>query len=138
MNASVLWTILAIVFFIIEGVVPGLVSLWFGIGAIFALFSSFLYTSLVVQIIVFIFFSVISLIILRKFAKEKFYKKGTDFERLIGHTVTITEKDENSNYRVYLDGKYWIVKSQDNIELKDKVEVIGIEGNRLIVKKIEN
>ena len=135
MNATVLWTILAIIFFIIEGVVPGLVSLWFGIGAIFALFSSFIYSSLVVQFIVFIFFSVISLIVLRKFAKKKLDKKNNDFDRLIGHTVTVTEKDENSNYRVYLDGKYWIVKSQDNIELKDKLKVVGIEGNRLIVKK---
>lgn len=140
MNITILWGLLAIIFFIIELIMPGLVSIWFAVGSIFALIYSLFDSSLILEITIFIVISISSMVLLKKFSKNKFYKNGEEFERIVGKIVKITEIDDSSNCRVYLDGKYWIVKVEgdlkaDYLKVDDVVKVIGIEGNRLIVKK---
>lgn len=140
MNTTILWGLLAIIFFIIELIMPGLVSIWFAVGSIFALIYSLFDSSLILEITIFIVISISSMVLLKKFSKNKFYKNGEEFERIVGKIVKITEIDDSSNCRVYLDGKYWIVKVEgdlkaDYLKVDDVVKVIGIEGNRLIVKK---
>lgn len=140
MNTTILWGLLAVIFFIIELIMPGLVSIWFAVGSIFALIYSLFDSSLILEITIFIVISISSMVLLKKFSKNKFYKNGEEFERIVGKIVKITEIDDSSNCRVYLDGKYWIVKVEgdlkaDYLKVDDVVKVIGIEGNRLIVKK---
>lgn len=140
MNTTILWGLLAVIFFIIEVIIPGLVSIWFAVGAIFALVYSIFDSSLILEITIFIIISISSMILLKKFSKNKFYKNGEEFERIVGKIVKIIEIDDGLNCRVYLDGKYWIVKVEgdlkaDYLKVDDVVKVIGIEGNRLIVKK---
>ncbi|MGL5656714.1 MAG: NfeD family protein [Fusobacteriaceae bacterium] len=140
MNTTILWGLLAVIFFIIELIMPGLVSIWFAVGSIFALIYSLFDSSLILEITIFIVISISSMVLLKKFSKNKFYKNGEEFERIVGKIVKITEIDDSLNCRVYLDGKYWIVKVEgdlkaDYLKVDDVVKVIGIEGNRLIVKK---
>lgn len=140
MNTTILWGLLAVIFFIIELIMPGLVSIWFAVGSIFALIYSLFDSSLILEITIFIVISISSMVLLKKISKNKFYKNGEEFERIVGKIVKITEIDDSSNCRVYLDGKYWIVKVEgdlkaDYLKVDDVVKVIGIEGNRLIVKK---
>ncbi len=137
MNTTVLWGILAILFFIIELIVPGLVSIWFALAAIFALLYSLFDSSIILEVAIFIITSISSMIFLKKFSKNKFYKNGEEFERIIGKEVKVKEVDDTLTYRVYLDGKYWVIKSEDDLKVDDTVIVKGIEGNRLIVKKID-
>lgn len=135
MNTTILWGLLAVIFFVIEAIIPGLVSIWFALGSIFALLYSLFDSSIMIETAIFILFSICSLIILKKVSKNKFYKNGEELERIIGKVVKVKEVDDSLNYRVYLDGKYWIIKSEDDVEVNDLVEVKGIEGNRLVVKK---
>lgn len=140
MNTTILWGLLAVIFFIIELIMPGLVSIWFAVGSIFALIYSLFDSSLILEITIFIVISISSMVLLKKISKNKFYKNGEEFERIVGKIVKITEIDDSLNCRVYLDGKYWIVKVEgdlkaDYLKVDDVVKVIGIEGNRLIVKK---
>lgn len=140
MNTTILWGLLAVIFFIIEAIIPGLVSIWFAVGSIFALVYSLFDSSLILEIAIFIISSISSMIILKKFSKNKFYKNGEEFERIVGKIVKIREIDDSLNCRVYLDGKYWIIKVEgdlkvDDLKVNDVVKVIGIEGNRLVVKK---
>lgn len=140
MNTTILWGLLAVIFFIIEAIIPGLVSIWFAVGSIFALVYSLFDSSLILEIAIFIISSISSMIILKKFSKNKFYKNGEEFERIVGKIVKIREIDDSLNCRVYLDGKHWIIKVEgdlkvDDLKVNDVVKVIGIEGNRLVVKK---
>lgn len=140
MNTTILWGLLAVIFFIIEAIIPGLVSIWFAVGSIFALVYSLFDSSLIFEIAIFIIVSISSMILLKKFSKNKFYENGEDFERIIGKIVKIREIDDSLNCRVYLDGKYWTIKFEgdlkvDDLKVNDVVKVIGIEGNRLVVKK---
>ena len=70
MNMTVMWLVLGVILFVIEGLTVGLVCLWFGIGAIAAMLSTFIFTNIYIQWIVFIIVSLISLVLLRPLVKK--------------------------------------------------------------------
>ncbi|MGL6065362.1 MAG: NfeD family protein [Fusobacteriaceae bacterium] len=136
MNNEVLWGMLTVVFLIIEAVIPGLISLWFALGALLALIFSVFFSSIVWQITIFITFSIVSMITLRKMSLDKLYKNKKKVDRIIGKIVKVKKFGESPNYGVYLDGKDWTIKFEEEIKVNDMVKVLEIEGNRLVVKKV--
>ena len=64
------WIISAGVFLILESITTGFLVFWFSIGSLFALVTSFLTDSIIVQTAVFVISSTILIFATRKFANK--------------------------------------------------------------------
>jgi len=97
--------------------------------------------SIPLQIMLFAIFSFISFLFMRKLGKKvlKNTTNETNVYALKGKTGFITKEipAEGKGY-VKMGGEEWpaLEESQLLVELGSKVEVVGIDGNKLIVKKV--
>ena len=133
--------VVAIVFAIGEAMTPSLTLIWFSIGALLVLvFSSFI-DSILLQIILFAIVSISLLFIATKniVKKDKDYKYNTNLQGMIGKVGTVKSDILKNNVGiVVVDGEKWSAISINNdiIKKEESVEVIKIEGVKLIVRKI--
>ena len=143
-SAAILWLIVAIICLIIEAITVGLATIWFAAGAFIALLLSLVHVSFPIQVAVFLVVSVCLLVFTRKIFVEKL-KAGsekTNVDALIGEEGLVT-KEIKSFYagQVNLRGQIWtaVGKEPDTvIEKGTPVEVIAIEGVKLIVSPVKN
>lgn len=138
----VIWMAVAIIFTIIEGLTLGLTAIWFAAGALLAMLVGFLGLNIWVQMIAFLIGSAVLLVYTRPLA-IKVFKIGhvkTNVESLIGiEGIVIKELQPFSLGQVRLKGQIWSAKPFDENPILEgvKVEVVKIEGVKLIVKAIE-
>ena len=135
---TIWWFILFLVLLVIELLTVNLVTIWFIIGSIFALFTSFFVDSVLVQIIIFLVISIISLILMRPFIKKfsKNHKVPTNSDRVIGCIGEVVKSIHNNEYgEVKVLNTIWTATSKEEIEKGSRVKVISIEGVKLIVEK---
>ena len=137
------WLIAAGVFFIIEIATVGFLIFWLGIGALFAMITSFITDSIVAQTVVFVITSSI-LIPLTKPLADKFAGKkavATNSYSLINkHGIVITDINPiKGTGLVKVNGETWSAKSEDeSIISKDtEIEVLSIDGVKLIVSPVK-
>lgn len=143
-NMTVLWLIAMIVLLIVEGVVPGLVSIWFAAGALAALLMALWGLPLWVQFLVFMVVSLVLLFLTRPLAKKYVNSRvtPTNADRIVGTDCVVTEEIDNlqGTGAVMADGKDWTAR-MDNRDGKapkgSVVKVLRIEGVRLIVTSKE-
>ena len=135
------WAIAFAFFVVVEVATTGaLVSIWLGIGSLFAMFCAIGETPLWVQLLVFVVSSTVMLIVTRPFVK-KFQGSvvQTNFELNIGKTAIVTEDiiNEKCEGRVTLDGTNWAAVSADNdlIPAGTSVTVRQVDGAKLIVAR---
>ena len=140
-NMTVLWLIAMIVLLIVEGVVPGLVSIWFAAGALAALLMALWGLPLWVQFLVFMVVSLVLLFLTRPLAKKYVNSRvtPTNADRIVGTDCVVTEEIDNlqGTGAVMADGKEWTARmdNRDGKAPKGSVAVIErIEGVKLIVK----
>lgn len=131
-----IWLILTIVFIVVELSTVSVISIWFAVGSFAAMLTSLIPNSaLWVQFLVFFLTSALTLILARQFFLKKLKKEPvpTNLDLLIGKTAVI---DDDS--RTEIDGLIWSVQEVNGEKLSsgDKVEVLSIQGVKLIVKKI--
>ena len=137
-----IWLIIAGVCLVIEIITVGFLVFWFGIGALFALLTSFITNNLFIQIAVFLISSSL-LVILTKPLMKKFTKNEktvpTNFFSLSGKQGIVTKKIDcnNSTGQVKVKGELWSAISDEDIEKDAKVKVLSIDGVKLKVEKIE-
>ena len=132
------WFIAFLVFVFIELITVTLVTIWFAIGAIAAVITTFFTDSVVIQSIVFVVVSVLSLIITKPLVKKfkKFDITPTNSDRVIGKVGDVTKKISPNKYgEVKVFESIWTAKSDEEIKVGEKVRVLSIEGVKLIVKK---
>ena len=140
-NMPAVWLVLMIILLVIEGVVPGLVSIWFALGALAALLSAIVGAPLWLQIVWFLLLSVVSLILTRPLAKKYVNSKTTptNADMLIGQECVVTEAIDNvlGLGAVTVGGKVWTARTE-NPDIKAAVgqtmTVVRIEGVKLIVR----
>jgi len=137
----VLWIIVAMGCLVLDFVTAGFLFVWFTIGGIAAIIALALGYSFSVQVIAFILFTGISFIagypMAKKFLKKTIPKTPTMEENFIGRIIT-ADKDIKERERIKLDGIYWTVENKGPYILKnEKFKIIGLDGNKLIVKKEE-
>lgn len=132
-----IWLICGMVLMFLEFVVPGLVIIWFGIGALFAGFVAFLGGGMPLQVGVFILVSILSLIFVRRFfAKDDKSPQQVGAERLIGRkAVVLREITPEKPGFVKVEGEEWLAKCDNPCQQGESVEILGVEGTHLIVKK---
>ena len=140
MTAVYLWLGAMVLFGIIEALTAGIVSIWFCFGSLAALLAAALHASPLIQVIVFLLASALSLIITRPLIKKKILLRptATNADALIGERGIVIEDINNlSNVGgVKILGKVWSAKSADGsiIEKDSVVTVLKIEGVKLIVE----
>ena len=66
---SVVWLVAMVVLLIVEAMVPGLISIWFAIGALAALISALFHAPLWLQLVWFFAISILTLVLTRPFVK---------------------------------------------------------------------
>ena len=139
-NMTLVWLIAMIVLLVIEGIVPGLVSIWFAAGALIALISALFGAPLWMQVMWFLLVSIVLLVLTRPLAKKYVNSRvtATNADRLIGMDCLVTEDVDNlrGTGAVTVDGKTWTARmvDQDSRALKGTiVRAERIEGVRIIV-----
>ena len=133
------WIILAIIFLIGELLTGGFYLLSIGIGAIAAAVLNYLQFSITAQIIVFILITLVFILISRPLYKKlnkNTVDKKSNTERLIGLKAKVKE-DINPHKigTIKVNGEVWKAISNEEISEGEEVEIIGIEGVKLRVKK---
>lgn len=142
MSMTTFWIIAMVVFLVIEAVTVGIVSVWFAIGALFAMVTAMLGANLWVQITVFLVVSAIALYFTRPLVKKFVNNKvePTNADMLIGKECRVVETIDNlsGTGAVYVDGKTWTARTVDEeiIPKGQLVKAERIEGVKLIVSKI--
>ncbi len=137
----VIWFVVIILAAVIEMNTMDLSSIWFSAGALFAFIFSLLDAGWIVQVIIFFVVSVSLLILVRPVVK-KYLKTNiisTNSDRLIGKVALCTKGIRvGERGEVKIDGKFWlaVTSGEENIDVDEKVEVLAIEGVKLIVDKI--
>lgn len=141
MMESICWLIVFLVLLVIEIFTLGLTTVWFAIGAVAAFISTLAGANVIVQMVLFLAVSIITLIATRPIA-VKYFSKGiekTNIEGIIGKNVVITQRipDVNTTGKASLNGEIWIARSLENepLEEGELAEIIAVEGVKLIVKK---
>ena len=135
---TIVWLITFFALLLVEFITVGLVCLWFAVGAFFALATSFFTDSVMIQSIVFVVVSVVSLIVTKPLLKK--FKvvsiEPTNLDRVIGKDALVTVDITPSKYGdVDVLGTIWTAASKEELEVGTKVVVEKIEGSKLIVKR---
>ena len=141
-GVTAVWVVLIIVFLLVEGAVPGLVSIWFALGALSALIAALLGAQLWLQVVWFIVISVVALAATRPLAKKYVNSRtqATNADMLIGQECVVTEKVDQlaGTGAVSVSGKVWTARCADpgTILEEGTVAVVErIEGVKLIISK---
>lgn len=140
-SMTAVWLVAMIVLLIIEGIVPGLVSIWFAIGAFAAMISAILGAPLWLQVLWFFAVSILTLCLTRPFAKKYVNSRATptNADMLIGKECVVTEEIDNvlGTGAVTVGGKVWTARTEEpdgKAETGKVMTVVKIEGVKLIVK----
>ena len=140
-SMTAVWLVAMIVLLIIEGIVPGLVSIWFAIGAFAAMISAILGAPLWLQVLWFFAVSILTLCLTRPFAKKYVNSRATptNADMLIGKECVVTEEIDNvlGTGAVTVGGKVWTARNEEpdgKAETGKVMTVVRIDGVKLIVK----
>jgi len=137
----IIWIVVAIATFIFEIVtIGGVESIWFTVGALAALLAAYFELSTTIQLLIFVFVSIIVMLVFRPLAEK--YLRGnivkTNTDRLIGQMAeVIIEITPDKWGQVSVNGAVWsaTLREHEVIAVGERVKIIAIEGAKLIVKK---
>lgn len=134
------WILVAIICGAIEIFTVGFWFLWLAIAAVVvALLVQFgLLPTLEMQLLIFAIFTLLLIIFTRplimRFVKSN--DKVSNVKALIGqHGITITPIVPMQFGQVKVNGEVWTAIAEEELEENIRVEVIGIDGVKLLVKK---
>ena len=138
----VIWFLIGLVLLLLELAIPGLIIIFFGIGAwITALCLKFFDISLNVQLLIFLTTSVLSLVMLRNYLKKKFLDKDpakddTLEDEFIGKTaVTETNLKAGVSGKINFRGTIWNAISDTNVKAGEEIKIVNKESITLHVTK---
>ena len=131
---TAVWVVLMVGFLVVEGIAPGLVSIWFALGALAALISALLGAQIWLQAVWFVVISVAALVLTRPLAKKYVNSRAqaTNADMLIGQECIVTETIDklHGTGAVSVAGKIWTART-------DEPETIIEKGSVAVVERIE-
>lgn len=142
---TIIWLIIAVIMFVGEMVCPIFFMFWFALGALMALVVSLITSNIVIQVTVFLVTS-LTLVIFMKPLTNKFFQNKTkddlNMNGIIGKNAIVTKNIDNLKGigEVKVSGEIWTAISENEsevIEVGKKVEILRIDGVKLVVKNIE-
>ncbi|MCY6484301.1 NfeD family protein [Clostridium aestuarii] len=136
----VLWLIIAAIALAIDAATSSFLFIWFTAGGIVAMILALLHYSFSTQLITFIGVSAALMAlgypIVKKTIKKTVPRTLRMEEEYIGEEF-IADKNISDKATIKFEGIYWTVKNEGQfINKGDRVKIIAIEGNKLIIKKI--
>ena len=138
---AVIWFFVGLALALLEFVAPGLIILFFGIGAwVTALSFIFFDPGLNTQIIIFMVSSLLSILLLRKSLKKMFFKEDLNKEEaladeFIGQIVVVeTEINKDKPGTVSFKGARWEAMSDQKLEVGQRVQISAKESIKLHVE----
>lgn len=128
MELVIIWSIVAVLSFVLEFMIPTLITIWFGISAIICVLLAYLGITLNFQIYVFVILSIIQLIFTRKLIL-RITNKEIAFENKIKIIKKISENEYEAKYK----GVVYTVISNQKLEIGETVKFSKFEGNKIIL-----
>lgn len=142
LTPAVIWFLIGLGFFLLELVVPGLIIFFFGLGAwVTSLCCVLFEPGLNVQLLIFVVTSVVSLLLLRKSLKHRFFNANSDDadvleDEFIGKTAIAEEAIEKGmRGKVHFKGTLWTVIPDSDIAVGDKVKIVNKDSLTLNITK---
>ncbi|OPL09709.1 MAG: hypothetical protein AVO33_06100 [delta proteobacterium ML8_F1] len=138
LSPQIIWTVLMVFFVIAEIISLGLTSIWFAFGALAALVSAYFTDVLMVQVIVFVLASVLSLFFTKPLVKRHLHvgEEKTNIDGFIGLTGVVTKAiTTHETGQIKVNGQIWTAYSEEEIPPGATVTVESVSGVRLKVKK---
>lgn len=136
---AAIWIGLAILFAVIEAATLGLTTIWFALGALSGALTSVFTDSILVQIVIFLLVSILSLVITKPIVSKYFSRKivKTNADALIGETGVVIEKIVPGNTgQVKINGQMWSAVAEDEPINEDELVIVQkISGVKLVVTK---
>ena len=132
------WLIASGIFFIGEIFTAGFLIFWFALGALLTMIASLFIQNIFIQATIFIISSTM-LILLTKPLINKFISKktvATNVYEIIGKKGIVTQKINSINGKgqVKVGNEVWTAISDEELPLDAQIEVVKIEGVKLVVK----
>ena len=139
------WLALTVLSVVLEAVTVQLLFVWFLPGLLVAMLLAFLSVDVWIQVVVFLAVSVACLILFHTVLKKKLHKgkqEKFNVDAVIGEKCYVVEKIDNIACRgaVKVRGLEWAARTLSDEELLEEgtlVEVLAVEGVKLICKKVE-
>jgi membrane protein implicated in regulation of membrane protease activity len=146
MSPTLIWFLVGLALALMELAVPGVILVFFGLGAwITALTTGIGVTpTLASQLFVFTISSVLSLVLLRRWIRNRFLgyerdlRDGTvDLDDFVGKSVKVTKQVAPGSYegRVEFKGAEWTAVANEKLLEGDLAEIIAVDGITLKVRK---
>jgi membrane protein implicated in regulation of membrane protease activity len=139
---ELIWFLIGLVLIILEFAIPGVITVFFGIGAwVVSLLCLLFNVPLNLQIIIFIIISILSLILLRKSVKRLLENRAEnavdELHEFIDQraTVLVAISPEKAG-RVEFRGSSWNAESDEKISEGSTVKIIDKKNITLIVKSL--
>ena len=138
-----IWIILMVLAVIIEIATTDLTSIWFAVGALFALLLNlFVHDNFIwLQVMLFAIVSIAAIFVIKPIIKKKMSsdKVETNVNALVGKTVVVMSSISLHNPgSIKTEGIEWTAITEDeSFEPGDMVEIVGITGNTILVKSIQ-
>ena len=140
-----IWFIAGIFFLLTEILLPGFIIFFFGIGGLVTSLFTYIFNidSIIVQILIFISSSVLSLVFLRNTFSKLFRGKVSGDKVLedefVGKRAVVIHEiiPDSLSGKVEFNGTNWEAKSDSFIDKGTVVEIIERKDLKLIVKPLE-
>lgn len=134
------WLALFVVAIIIEVISADMISIWFALAAIPSFIIALLEGHIAWQIISFIFITAVLLILTRPVVKKylKTNEIKTNVDAMVGMTAKVVKEIRpNEVGRVVVRSIDWAAMAKETILVGEQVRVLDVDGNKLIVQRID-
>jgi len=139
-DPAVIWFLIGLGLLLLELVIPGLVILFFGVGAwVTALICVISDINLNWQILIFLVASLLGLVLLRKYLKRKFFGRKSEeaqdqLEEFIGRKAKALEDFKEGQGKVEFKGTQWSARCDEPVSKNQWVAIVSKESLILNVK----
>ena len=112
-----IWLVIMIVMLVVEAAAPGLVSVWFAVGALAAMIGAVCKIAVWLQVIIFVVVSVLALVLTKPLVRKYVNGKAqpTNADMILGKECIVKEAIDNlaGSGAVSAGGKMWTARSSD-------------------------
>ncbi len=137
------WWVLAVIFLVIEIIIPAFFFLWMSVSALITGIAVWLIPGIStdIQILIFSVLSIISIVVWRIYGKKitiisdqpLLNRRGSQY---VGRVFNLHEAIENGQGKIKVDDTIWKVHGED-CDIGSKVRVVASRGTVFDVEKVE-
>ena len=142
MSVVTIWLLCGVIGLALELILPGLIVLFFGCGALLTGIAAWIFPSLQIegQLVVFVVSSVVLLLVFRKMLRNRFFNKSKESDdeladEYIGKTAVALTDFADGRGEVEFKGSKWEALSSDEIHKGETVVIFSRESIKLTVEK---